>query len=346
MEISVPYNAVLDRIDYTSFDGELGIRSITGVASLEEAKTGDATFVASANFADELEKSAASLVILEEGLELQPKNGQLFLRVKSPAIEFAKLCELVAEQMWMRPPPGISPLADVSPAAKIDPSVTIEAFVSIAEGVEIGPDCVIGKGSVIAADCKLGEGCVLRSRVTLERDTVLGKRVRIHSGAVLGADGFGYEFEKGRHRKVPQVSCVIVGDDVEIGANATIDRGRLSPTRIGEGTKIDNLVQVAHNCVIGKHCILCALVGLAGSTTLEDYVVFAGYAASAGHLTIGAGAQLAGECVAYSDLEGGKKYGGSPAMPLMAYQRIRILTRRLPDLFKRVTQLESQLLKD
>jgi len=346
MFIRLSLNAVLDCIDYSSFDGELGVRSVTGVASLKDAKSGDATFITSAKFSDELKKTAASLVVMDEELEAVPKSGQHFLRVKNPSIEIAKLCELVANEMWVKPPAGIHASAVVSPEATVDPSATVEAFVSIAAGSVIGPGCVLGAGSFVGPSCVLAEGCVLGSRVTLERDTVLGKRVRIHSGVVLGSDGFGYEFEGGRHRKVPQVGSVIVGDDVEIGANTTIDRGRFGPTKIGEGSKIDNLVQIGHNCVIGKHCILCSQVGLAGSTTLEDFVVMGGRSGAAGHLTIGSGAQLSGECVAYADIEGGNKYGGSPAVPLVAYQRIAVITRRLPELFKRLTRLESQLLQD
>lgn len=346
MLISLSLNAVLDCIDYTSFAGELGVRNITGVGSLGDAQRGDATFVASPKYAEELEDTQASLVVVAEGLEATPKAGQLFLRVKNPSIEIAKLCELIASKMWVKPAAGTHSTALVSEDAQIDPSATVEAFVSVGAGAVIEANCVVGVGSVVGAACVVGEGSVLGTRVILERDTVLGKRVRIHSGVVLGADGFGYEFENGRHRKVPQVGSVIVGDDVEIGANTTIDRGRLGPTRIGEGSKIDNLVQIGHNCVIGKHCILCSQVGLAGSTRLEDYVVMGGRSGAAGHLTIGSGAQLSGECVAYANLDGGGKYGGSPAVPLVAYQRIAVVTRRLPELFKRLTRLESQLLKD
>ncbi len=346
MEISLSLNAVLDRIDYSTFEGELGVRSITGVASLSDAKRGDATFVASAKYLDDLKKTEASLVVLSKDLEAAPRQGQLFLRVENPSIEIAKLCELISQKMWQKPQPGIHRLANIDPSAEVDASAFIDAFVTISANARIGPGCVIASGCFIGPACRLGNDCHLSANVTLERDTVVGNRVRIHAGTVLGSDGFGYEFEGGRHRKVPQVGSVLVGDDVEIGANTTVDRGRFGPTRIGEGSKIDNLVQIGHNVVVGKHNILCSQVGIAGSTTLGDYVVMGGRAGASGHIEIGSGAQLAGQCVAYSDLEGGAKYGGAPAIPLVSYQRITVVTRRLPELFKRLTRLESQLLRD
>ncbi len=346
MEIAIPLNTILDRVDYSSFEGELGVHRLMGVASLDEARRGDITFVASSKHIAALEKSKASLVILDEETDAKPKSGQLFLRVKKPSIEIAKVCELIARSMWTPPAPGIHRLANISSRAQVSREATVGAFVTVADGAHIGPGCVIESGCHVGEDCQLAEGCWLGANVVLERDTKLGCRVRVHAGSVLGADGFGYEFLNGKHVKIPQVGSVTIGDDVEIGSNTTIDRGRFGPTRIGEGTKIDNLVQIGHNADIGKHCIICAQVGLAGSTTLEDYVVMGGRAGAAGHLTIGAAAQLSGECVAYSDLEGDAKYGGAPAVSLVAYQRMIVLQRKLPDLFKRLNRLESQLSED
>lgn len=346
MNVSLSLNLILDRIAYDKYEGELGVRSIFGVASIADAIEGELTFVSSNKFAEELSKSNASVVILGENIEATPRGGQLFLRVENPSIEVAKICEIIAEQMWLRPEPGISRNASVSSQASVDESATIGPFVTIEEGAVIEADCVIGSGSFIGKECRLGEGCHLSANVTLERDTHIGKRVRIHSNAVLGSDGFGYEFQDGAHKKIPQVGSVLVGDDVEIGSNTSIDRGRLGPTRIGEGTKIDNLVQIGHNTVMGKHCMICAQVGIAGSTTLGDYVVMGGRAGASGHIKIGQGAQLAGQCVAFSDLEAGGKYGGAPAVSLVAYQRMTVLQRRLPDISKRLKRIESQILEE
>lgn len=344
MEISLSLNTVLDRIEYSSYEGELGVRHITGVSSLKDAHRGEATFIGSNKYIEDLKETNASLVILASDIECSPKEGQLFLRVEKPSIEIAKLCELIALKMWAPPNPGIHRFADIDASAEIDPSASIGPFVTIGPNVVIGPRCVIKSGCSIFDSCRLGEDCYLSANVTLERDTVVGSRVRVHSGTVIGSDGFGYEFDNGKHRKVPQIGSVIIGDDVEIGANTTIDRGRFGPTRVGEGTKIDNLVQIGHNCIIGKHCILCGLVGMAGSTELEDYVVMAGGSGTSGHLKIGQGAQLSGRCTAYSDLPGGAKYGGDPAVSLIAHQRITVVKRRLPELWKRMTNLEKQLL--
>jgi UDP-3-O-[3-hydroxymyristoyl] glucosamine N-acyltransferase len=172
---------------------------------------------------------------------------------------------------------------------------------------------------------------------------VIGQRVRLQPGVVIGADGFGYEFVKGRHEKVPQVGNVVVGDDVEIGANTSIDRARFSQTVIGEGTKIDNLVQIGHNVVIGKHCIICGLVGISGSTTLEDYVVLGGQVGVGGHITIHKGAKAGGQTGISEDVPAGTVVSGTPSIPYMLDRRLVILRRRLPDLFKRVEALEEKL---
>ena len=167
--------------------------------------------------------------------------------------------------------------------------------------------------------------------------------MRLQPGVVIGSDGFGYEFVAGRHEKVPQVGRVVVDDDVEIGANSTLDRARFSQTSIGEGTKIDNLVQVAHNVVIGKHCIVCAQVGISGSTTIEDYVIIGGQAGLAGHLTVGRGSKIDGQTGVNSDLEPQSFVKGSPCLPYNLEQRFNVLKRKLPDLFKRVDALEERL---
>ncbi len=343
MDISIPLSSLLERVAPIRSAGEADRERITGVASLIDAVEGDLSFIASARFIDQLAATQATVVLIEEGIDAAPRSGQLFLWVRKASLQLAGVCEDIARSLWPRPPAGIHPMAAVDAAASVDPSASIGPFVTIEAGAVIGPNCVVGSGCVIRADCALGEGCWLSGNVTLERDTVLGKRVRIHAGAVLGADGFGYEFAQGRHQKIPQIGRVLIGDDVDIGANTTIDRGRFGPTTIGEGSKIDNQVQVGHNVVMGKHCIVCAQTGLSGSTTIGDYVVMGGRSGSTGHQKIGSAAQIAGGSVVYGDLDAKGKYGGAPAIPLIAHQRILVLTQRLPDLFKRLSRLESQL---
>ena len=166
--------------------------------------------------------------------------------------------------------------------------------------------------------------------------------MRLQPGVVIGSDGFGYELVAGRHEKIPQVGNVTLGDDVEIGANSTLDRARFSRTTVGEGTKIDNLVQIAHNVVIGKHCILCSQVGISGSTTLEDYVVLGGQAGIGGHITLGKGTKAGGQTGIAFDTPPGSYLNGTPAIPYMVERRLQILHQRLPDLFKRVEALEKK----
>jgi UDP-3-O-[3-hydroxymyristoyl] glucosamine N-acyltransferase len=178
--------------------------------------------------------------------------------------------------------------------------------------------------------------------VVVSAECTVGRRVRLHPGVVIGADGFGYDTVKGRHEKVPQVGTVVIGDDVEVGANSTIDRSRFERTVIGEGTKIDNLVQIGHNVVIGKHCLLCGQVGVSGSTTLGDYVFVAGQCGIAGHLTIGTGAKIAAQSGVMDDIPAKTTVWGSPSMPLLLEQKLTILRNRLPELFKRVDALEKK----
>jgi UDP-3-O-[3-hydroxymyristoyl] glucosamine N-acyltransferase len=217
----------------------------------------------------------------------------------------------------------------------------------------IGPYCVIGErtrigartvlegGNHLGADCQLGTDVHLCPRVTLYARTHLGDRVRIHAGSVIGSDGFGYVLDQGIHRKVPQIGNVIVHDDVEIGANVTIDRAALGSTIIGKGAKIDNLVQIGHNVVIGEHCILVSQVGVAGSTRLGNYVTLAGQVGVAGHLRIGDHATVAAQAGVMNDIPDGEKWFGSPAQPDRQMKRIYIALQHLPELLQRVGELEK-----
>ena len=217
------------------------------------------------------------------------------------------------------------------------PLCVVEADAVVGEGTHLQAQVFVGRAARIGAQCWLMPG------VVLEAECVLHNRVRLQPGVVVGSDGFGYEFVKGRHEKVPQVGIVVIEDDVEIGANTTLDRARFSRTVVGEGTKIDNLVQVAHNVIVGKHCILCAQVGISGSTTLEDYVVLGGQAGVAGHLTLGKGMKAGGGTAITSSVEAGTFVNGVPARAYMLERRLQVLYQRLPDLFKRVTELEAQV---
>jgi UDP-3-O-[3-hydroxymyristoyl] glucosamine N-acyltransferase len=316
--------------------------TIRGLASLAEAQPGDLSFLGNAKYKAEVATTQASIVLLPPDYAGDPRANQLFLIVDQPSVALARLCARIEQSLWPKPAPAIHPTAHVAPGAQlaasasVGPLCVIEAGAVIGDRVHLQSQVFVGRGARIGDDSWLMPGAVLAA------ECALGRRVRLQPGAIIGSDGFGYEFVQGRHEKVPQVGTVEVGDDVEIGANSTIDRARFSRTAIGEGTKIDNLVQVAHNVTIGRHCLLCAQVGISGSTAIGDYVVLGGQAGVAGHLTIGSGAKIGGGAGVTQDLEPGAFVNGNPAIPLLLERRIAVLKQRLPELFKRVDALEAR----
>jgi UDP-3-O-[3-hydroxymyristoyl] glucosamine N-acyltransferase len=315
--------------------------TLSGIASLDSAQPGDISFLGNGKYKASVAASRASLVLLPEDYVGAPGPNQVHMFVDNPSAALARLCSRLEQALWPKPKPGVHPSAVVSPDAKVAASATIGPLCVVESGASVGDRAhlqagvFIGRASVVGADSWLMAGVVVAPECTL------GSRVRLHAGVVIGSDGFGYELVKGRHEKVPQVGTVLVGDDVEIGANSTVDRSRFEKTVIGEGTKIDNLVQVGHNVVIGKHCLLCALVGIAGSVTLGDYVVVGGQSGLAGHLTVGSGAMIAAQSGVKDDIPAKTSVWGSPSLPLLLEQKIIILRGRLPELFKRVDALEK-----
>jgi len=238
---------------------------------------------------------------------------------------------------------GISPHAHISATAQIAPDCNIYPGVWIGEGVVIEAGCDLHPGVVVGDDCHVGEGCTLYPNAVLYPGVVLGKRVIVHASAVLGADGFGYRFQEGRFQKIPQLGSVHVHDDVEIGACATIDRGMIGPTVIGEGTKIDNLVMIGHNCEIGRHNAFASQVGFAGSVTTGDYVRCAGQVGIADHVEIGTGAVLGAKAGVHKDMAPGGTYLGVPAAEEQEQIRIVMALRKLPELRRQVRDLEQRL---
>jgi UDP-3-O-[3-hydroxymyristoyl] glucosamine N-acyltransferase len=266
---------------------------------------------------------------------------KVIIRVPNARVAFAKALDLFFPEAVL--PPGRHPTALIAASAQIDPTVHIGPYCLIGEQVVLGPGVILEGGNFIGDQCQLGEGTRLFPKVTLYPQTQIGKRVRIHAGAVIGSDGFGYVFHEGQHLKVPQVGQVIVHDDVEIGANVTIDRGTLGPTVIGKGTKIDNLVQIAHNVVVGEHCLLIAQVGIAGSTKLGNYVTLAGQVGVAGHLKLADRVTVAAQSGVMNDIGEGEKWLGAPARPDRQMKRQMIAMQQLPDLLRRVAELEKQV---
>ncbi len=317
--------------------------TIGQIAALKDARPGDLSFLGNPKYKPEVAATRASVVLLPADFAGEPAPDQLFLLVDNPSAALATLCARIEASLWPRPAPGIHPSAVVAPDAVIDPAATIGPLCVIESGAQIGPFSVLQAQVFIGRQARVGAGCWFMSGVHLATECVVGDRVRLHAGVVLGADGFGYESSTGRHVKIPQIGQVVIDDDVEIGANTTIDRARFSRTHIGAGTKIDNLVMIGHNVTVGRHCILCAQVGISGSSTLEDYVVLGGQAGVAGHLTIGKGAKTDGQTGINTDLAPGTFWKGSPCLPYQLEQRINVLRQRLPDLFRKVDTLAAEL---
>ncbi|HND62408.1 MAG TPA: UDP-3-O-(3-hydroxymyristoyl)glucosamine N-acyltransferase [Opitutaceae bacterium] len=314
---------------------------VHGIASLGAAGPGDLSFLGNPKYRAEAAATRASVVLLPLDYDGAPQPNQQFLLVDNPSVALARICTRIEQLLWPKPSPGIHPTAFVDPTAKVAASATVgplcvvEAEAVVGERSHLQGQVYVGRGARTGNDCWLMPGVVLAA------ECVLGNRVRLQPGVIVGSDGFGYEFVKGRHEKVPQVGIVQIEDDVEIGANSTLDRARFSRTVVGEGTKIDNLVQVAHNVTIGKHVILCAQVGISGSVTIGDYAVLGGQAGIGGHISVGKGAKVGGQSAVTFSVEPGTYVNGSPAMSYMLSQRLEVLHRRLPDLFKRVDELEK-----
>jgi UDP-3-O-[3-hydroxymyristoyl] glucosamine N-acyltransferase len=316
-------------------DPQLPLR---GFAPADRAQPGDLTFAENENYFHRAEQSAASAIIIDGPFT---SSAKVLIRVPNARIAFAKVLPLFFPEPVL--PAGIHPTAVVAASAAIDPSAHIGPHCVIGEKVVIGPRCALHGGDHVGANCRLGEEVVLFPNVTLYAGTEIGNRVRIHAGTVIGSDGFGYVQDGGMHRKVPQIGNVIIRDDVEIGANVTIDRGALGPTTIGRGTKIDNLVQVAHNVTIGDHCLLVSQVGIAGSTRLGNYVILAGQVGLAGHLKIGNRVSVAAQSGVMTSIPDGEKWLGSPAAPDRQTKRQMIALQRLPELLRRVAEIEKKL---
>lgn len=314
---------------------------LTGMSALDQAGPGDVSFLGNEKYRAQFLETSASAVLVGPGVSDGPAHLAL-VAVDNPTLAFSKVVEHFISSV-RNFHPGIHARACVDPTAQVNPeTVMVHSGAVIMEGArvgdgsEIGPNVVIGSGAVIGKHCRLMAGAVVRERCTL------GERVVLQPGVVIGSDGYGYEFSGGRHVKIEQVGIVEIHDDVEIGANTTVDRARFGKTIIGEGTKIDNLVQIGHNCVIGKHCLIVAQVGISGSTRMGDYVTIGGQSGTAGHLTIGDKVSIAGRAGVTKNLPGGQVYSGYPARPIKEDQKIRALQQRLPKLVERVKRLEDK----
>ncbi len=322
---------------------------ITGLSGIKEAREGHLTFLANSKYASLLLKTQASAVIVEKKVDLRDK---CIIRTDNPSWAFAKIVTReIGEDSFQTT--GIHPQAFIADDAQIADNVSIGPFAVIASKTRIGRGSVIGAGCFIGHQTSLGENCLIYPNTTIRERIHIGNRVIIHSGTVIGCDGFGFVNVEGVHEKIPQIGKVVIEDDVEIGANVTVDRARFDKTLIGRGTKIDNLVQIAHNVQIGENCIIVAQVGVSGSTMIEKNAILAGQVGVIGHLTIGEGAVIAAQSGVSKSVKPHTKVFGSPAKPYAQAYRVHACLQKLPDtlkeigdLKKKVKSLESRFLSD
>ena len=315
-----------------------GSTRLTGLTSAENAREGDLTFADKQDYFIAAEDSAASAILVSCDFTSARKA---LIRVPSPRIAVARLLPIFFP--LERPAAGIDPGSKVAASAEIDATAHIGAGCVIGERVRIGARSTLMGGNHVGKDCRIGEGVCLFPNVVIYAETVIGNRVTIHAGTTIGSDGYGYVFDEGLHRKVPQVGNVVIHDDVEIGANSAIDRAALGSTVIGAGTKIDNLVHVAHNVVIGSHCLVMGQVGFAGSTHLGDYAVIASQSGIAGHLKLGRQSTVGAKSGVMRDVPDGGTVLGIPAMPDKQAKRQWIAVQQLPEMLRRVRELEKQI---
>jgi UDP-3-O-[3-hydroxymyristoyl] glucosamine N-acyltransferase len=316
-----------------------GTTVIRGVAGIREAMPGDLTFLANSRYDAHLNETRASAVICSGQ---QRECAVPLLVVENPYLAFQRVVRIFRPDHY-RPTAGIHATAVVAADAVIGRDVAIGPHCVIESCARIGDRAVLVSGCYVGHGAMVGDDCYLYPGVVVREECVLGARCMLHVGAVVGSDGFGFAFDDGRYHKVPQVGNVVVGDDVEIGANTTIDRATTHSTRIGDGSKIDNLVQIGHNVVIGRHCIVVAQVGVSGSTELEDYVTLGGQAGLVGHIKIGKGAMVGAQSGVTKSVPSETVVTGYPATQHTLWKRLQALIHRLPDLFQRTRDLEDRV---
>jgi UDP-3-O-[3-hydroxymyristoyl] glucosamine N-acyltransferase len=333
----VKLRELADRLE-CRLDGS-GELEVTRVSGIQHAQPGDVTFLANSKYEKVLASTRASAVILKDDAPAAPCA---MLRTRDPYLAFARAVGLFAPVS--RPVPGIDALAAIASDATLGAGVSVGPFVSVGAGACIGDRSVIYPNVTIGAAASVGSDCTIHSNVAIRERCTIGDRVILQNGVVIGGDGYGFVRRgDGTHEKIPQVAVVVIEDDVELGANTTVDRPAVGETRIRAGAKIDNLVQIAHGVTVGRNVLMAAQVGVAGSTDIQDDVVFGGQVGVGGHLTIGRGAIAVGQSGVTNSLDPGAFVAGYPAIDSREWRKASVLFRRLPEMKRRIEQLEAQV---
>jgi UDP-3-O-[3-hydroxymyristoyl] glucosamine N-acyltransferase len=320
--------------------GELlgdGAATVTGVAPLDRAKADDLSFLSSGKYSAMFSGSEAGVVLVDPEFRDTPSKARARILVAKPMEKM--LVVLPRLYRMKKAAPGVAATARIGAGVSLGKRVSIGEYAVVAAGARIGDETVIEAHAVVGEGARVGAACHVHSHATLYPQAELGDRVVIHSGVRIGSDGFGYVFRDGAHNKIPHVGGCVIGDDVEVGANTTIDRGSIGDTVIGAGTKIDNLVQIGHNVRIGKLCLLMSQVGIAGSVVVEDGCIIAGQAGLGGHLTVGAGARIAGRAAVFGDVPAGETWSGYPARPHRESLRASAALFKLAGMMRRIEKL-------
>ncbi len=318
---------IRDIVDFVRGEYE-GSRSLCvgTVNTLSHATADEISFLSNAKYADQLQYTKAGAVLVPKHIA---GTDPRWIRVDDP---YFAISQVVTRWFAKRPSPqGISPHAVIAPTACLGKNVAVGAFATVGDDVTIGDNVVIFQGVSVEADSIIGEQTIVYPNVAIYDGTVIGCRCVIHGNTVIGSDGYGFATHGGKHHKIPQIGIVRIEDDVEIGAGTTIDRAAFGETVIGEGTKIDNLVQIGHNVKIGKHCLIVSQVGIAGSTELGDYVAVGGQSGLSGHLKIGSHVQIGGGSAVVADIPDGSKVMGYPALPFRQFARREVILKRLTE---------------
>jgi len=318
-------------------DGEI---EISGVSAIDEAKAGEITFIANPKYLPKLNETRASAVIVSKEV---PRGEKPLLSVANPYLAFAKILTFFSQKT--HPPQGIDSNAWISPTARLGKDLTLYPFVYIGDRCSIGDRVILYPGVCIGEDSSIGEDSVLYPNVSIYSGTAIGKRVILHSGVVIGSDGFGYVKEGKKNVKIPQIGGVEIEDDVEIGSNTTVDRATLGKTIIRRGVKIDNLVQVAHNVIVGEDSIIVAQVGISGSTKIGSNVTLAGQVGMVGHIEIGDNVIVGAQSGVGHDLPANQVFTGTPAIPHREYLRSVTVFPKLPEMRRTLIEIEKRLKK-